>query len=693
MTMGKTVLLALGLLVAGGAQTAFSAGAAADESAEPAAAAAAAPTSGIVMVADRYTWPENWLDTPTASELGITQFSEAPMLAAMVSAGTLPPVEERLPDDPLVIAPYAEGGEYGGTLRVARTGPGDWGDMYRGHLFSMMFRMDPSLNAALPLVAQSLELSSDGRRITMGLRPGAKWSDGMPFTTRDIMWQYEHVLADLDFDWKREYWRGRWMLGGSLAKFSAPDDYTLHISFDNPISTNALIYQMNFNRVKQGVFFTPAHVASRYHAATNPKAAELAKEEGFESWHQALGEHLDMAPGQPFAQPEMSAWPMTSRDSRGIFMERNPYYFAVDTAGNQLPYIDKLDALFYSDAQVALLDMMQGKLDIGGRLMNPVDFALYKENESAGGYAIREWQDTKTARVLYWFNLNHLDPVKSPVLRDKRFRQALSLAINREEINEFVFQGLAIPQQFTVHPGAPFYDPAWARAYADYDPERAQQMLDAMGMTDRDGDGWRKAPGGEPFSLDMLVPTQSVLGAVGFSVSELVRDYWTDLGIKINYRQISEEFHIELNNANKLDLHVGSAAQYLHTQVHPAPTFEELHGYALNWNDWIDHRRWVAGGREGPEPPQGEEPDPEWLRLIEAREAWAAATSEADLNRTGSEVWAIVAELLPSIGTVGAAVRPVLISNRVHNVPETLPFAFEGLLWMQATPVQWFIRE
>ena len=173
---------------------------------------------------------------------------------------------------------------------------------------------------------------------------------------------------------------------------------------------------MNFNRVKQGVFFTPAHVSGQYHAATNPKAAELAKEEGFESWHQALGEHLDMAPGQPFAQPEMSAWPMTSRDSRGIFMERNPYYFAVDTAGNQLPYIDKLDALFYSDAQVALLDMMQGKLDIGGRLMNPVDFALYKENESAGGYAIREWQDTKTARVLYWFNLNHLDPVKSPVL-------------------------------------------------------------------------------------------------------------------------------------------------------------------------------------------------------------------------------------------------------------------------------------
>ena len=191
----------------------------------------------------------------------------------------------------------------------------------------------------------------------------------------------------------------------------------------------------------------------------------------------------------------------------------------------------------------------------------------------------------------------------------------------------------------------------------------------------------------------MLVPTHSVLGAVGFSVSELVREYWIDVGIKINYRHVSDELNGELYAANKLDLVVTTAEQYLHTQVHPLPTLEEVHGYALNWNDWLDHRRWVAGGREGPEPPQGEEPDPEWLRYVEAREAWAAATAEAELNRTGSEVWAMFAELLPSIGTVGAAVRPVLISNRVHNVPDTLPFAFEGLLWMQATPVQWFIRE
>ena len=136
---------------------------------------------------------------------------------------------------------------------------------------------------------------------------------------------------------------------------------------------------------------------------------------------------------------------MESRDSTGKFSVRNPYFFAVDSAGNQLPYIDTLRAIFFADKQVAILNMMQGKVDIGGRMMDPASFALYKQNEEVGGYGVREWQDTKTSRVIFMPNMNSMHPVKGPVLFDKRFRQALSLAINRQEINEFVFLGLATP--------------------------------------------------------------------------------------------------------------------------------------------------------------------------------------------------------------------------------------------------------
>ena len=193
--------------------------------------------------------------------------------------------------------------------------------------------------------------------------------------------------------------------------------------------------------------------------------------------------------------------------------------WAVDTAGNQLPYIDNLTMSYFSQSEVAILSMMQGSVDLGGRLPDPADFALYKENESIGDYTLREWQDLKTARIIYMFNLNHEDPAKRQVFLDKRFRHAMSLAINREEINEFAFNGLATPQQFTVAAGTEFYDPAWARAFADYDPARAKAMLDEIGLRDTDGDGVREGPDGNPFALSMSTSSSSVIGPMGFNIS------------------------------------------------------------------------------------------------------------------------------------------------------------------------------
>ena len=178
--------------------------------------AAAATTAGadMVLVAGRYPWPRSWLETPTASQLGITAFSEAPLLAEMVAGGELPPVEARLPDDPLVIAPFSEVGQYGGTLRVARLSPGDWGDMYRGqHAF--MFRPDPTSNLIIPYLAKGIEVADDNRVVTIFYREGARWSDGEPFTVHDTMWVYEHTMQDPKI---RNFNRGQFTLGGELAR-------------------------------------------------------------------------------------------------------------------------------------------------------------------------------------------------------------------------------------------------------------------------------------------------------------------------------------------------------------------------------------------------------------------------------------------------------------------------------------------
>ena len=653
------------------------------------AAAMAAEGSDIVKIVGRYTVRESWLTPPTASQVGITTFQEAPMLAARVQAGELPPVEDRLPDDPMVMEPYSEVGKYGGELRVARTGPGDYGDMHRGAK-TFLFRADPTLNEIIPHGAKSYELSDDRTVLTFHLREGMKWSDGMPFTTADFMWVYDNVFQNPDIPSQAI----RWSNGGELSNWEAVDDYTLRMTYAEPLTPTYLIPLLNFHRTRQGNIYAPVHYIEEFHADFNDKAEEMAKAEGFENWIAHLSARLSTAPREPYAQPKLAAWVMESRDSTGKFSVRNPYFFAVDSAGNQLPYIDTLRAIFFADKQVAILNMMQGKVDIGGRMMDPASFALYKQNEEVGGYGVREWQDTKTSRVIFMPNMNSVHPVKGPVLFDKRFRQALSLAINRQEINEFVFLGLATPAQYSVDPGAAFFDEAWARSYAEYDPEAAKAKLDEMGMTDRDGDGWREAPGGEEFVLDLRPHTSSVLGTMGDNISELARNYWEEIGIRINYKQIAQELQSQLLNANELDIVIFVSEHYMPSRLSSPPPFGgDVIIHSLEWRNYYRHQRWIEGGRQGDEPPAGVEPPLEWKQWIDDWHAWVDAPDAEEFNRIGTKVWAFQAEQLPVIGTVAKAVRPIIINSRINNVPDVLPFSFESFLWVQTLPAQWYIDE
>ena len=651
--------------------------------------AAAATTAGadMVLVAGRYPWPRSWLETPTASQLGITAFNEAPLLAEMVAGGELPPVEDRLPDDPLVIAPFSEVGQYGGTLRVARLSPGDWGDMYRGqHAF--MFRPDPTSNLIIPYLAKGIEVSDDNRVVTIFYREGARWSDGEPFTVHDTMWVYEHTMQDPEI---RNFNRGQFTLGGELARFESVGDYTLRITFPVALTQPKLSVLMAYTRSRQGRFYAPVHFLQQFHPKFNPDAEKLAAAEGYDDWIKHFDDRLNFDPRRKYIQPEMGPWYMSDRDSKGITRVRNPYFWAVDTAGNQLPYIDNLTMSYFAQSEVAILSMMQGSVDLGGRLPDPADFALYKENESIGDYTLREWQDLKTARMIYMFNLNHDDPVKREVFLDKRFRHAMSLAINREEINEFAFNGLATPQQFTVAAGAEFYDPAWAGAFADYDPARAQAMLDEIGLRDTDGDGVREGPDGSPFALSMSTSSSSVIGPMGFNISELVRDYWQEVGVRVDLKMVSEELYSELRTANQLDVHAGVAGDYNPNRLASNPGFGTLKAYAENWDRWWQRELWVQQGSQGEEPPAGEKPPAEWERFIRTGWGWPNATDDEEFNRLGAERWALQAELLPAIGTVAYVVRPIIVNNRVRNVPEVLPFAFESMLWIQATPAQFYI--
>ena len=643
----------------------------------------------IIKIAGAYTVKESWLNPKTASEMGITSYNESPALAALVQSGDLPPVEDRLPDDPMVIEPYNSVGSYGGEIRVARTSPGDWGDMHRGAKV-MLFRADPTLNEIIPFGARGYELSADRRTLTFHLYKGHKWSDGKPFTTKDFMWVYNNIFLNDKITTQERHWSN----GGELSKWKAIDDETLEIKFKEPLTPAVLTPLMNWHRARQGNIFIPAHYAEQYHIDFNPKAEDVAKSEGYDNWVAGFKAHIDVSPKQPFVFPKIGAWLLESRDSSGKVEVRNPYFHAVDTEGNQLPYIDKVVSTYFADKEVAILNMMQGKIDLGGRLMNPASFALYKENEEIGGYQLREWQDTKTSRIIFMPNMNSTDPVKGPIIGDKRFRQALSLGLNRSEINEFVFLGLATPAQYTTDAGATFFDPSWRESYAKYDPAGAKSILDGMGMKDTNGDGWRETPSGEQFVLDLRPHTSSVLGTMGDAISELARDYWQELGIKVSYKLIGQELGDELKQGNALDIVIFVAEMYMPARLSSPPAFGvDTIVYSTEWKSWYDHKAWIAGGRQGDEPAAGIEPPAEWKQWLDDWHDWVVAPDQAEFDRLGKAVWSFQAEQLPVIGTVANAVRPIIINNRIQNVPEKLPFSFESFLWVQTLPSQWYIKE
>ena len=332
----------------------------------------------LVAVAYAGAIPTTWLEARTASQLGITSFNEAPMLAALVASGDLPPVAERLPDDPLVLEPLNEIGTYGGTISASNTG--GWSDL--GHVrLSYLFTTDPSCSAVIPDVAKGYDLSADGTELTIYLREGMKWSDGAPLTADDVMYFYNDVVLNDEIN----HWvRFVWTIGGELATFEKLDDYAFRIKMAIPY--RPVLSMINHWYTLPSFFMMPSHFAKQFHIDHNPKANELAKELGHENWVDAHSKELNVFPNVDALKkvPTLGTWVMETDVQLKKTFARNPYYHVVDTAGNQLPYIDRVVVNIVSDQQVTILDALQGKSDVAGPAAQAVGDAALQARRAPG---------------------------------------------------------------------------------------------------------------------------------------------------------------------------------------------------------------------------------------------------------------------------------------------------------------------
>lgn len=442
-------------------------------------------------------------------------FNEAPMFTEQVKQGKLPPVSERLPENPLVIVPLEEIGIYGGTLRRALTGdiaqtPGPNKTLNE----NLMGYERPFPNSIQLNLAEHFTYQDSGKVAIFKIRKGVKWSDGHPFTVDDILFWYYDMIFDDDAR-QNPFPPAGWMVDGKPMRLKKIDPHTLEISSPKPLGR--VLHELS-----RALIAAPKHILSPLHPKYNPKTDYNAFREATTS------AQLLMQPGIP----RISAWiPVEWIRGQRIIYERNPYYWKIDTAGNQLPYADRIIFNIIQDPQVILLKFINGELDLIGRYTRIDMFPTLKVKEKNGKFNLRITGPNRGPA--YHLNWDAPNPALREAFRNKNVRIALSHAVNRAEIDEIIFHGLLEPSGYSFGPISPYFSPEAYKKYSEYDPDKARRLLDREGYIDTDGDGIREFRDGSRFELtiDFVHPGGMFNGQ---PVSELVADHWRAIGIKVN---------------------------------------------------------------------------------------------------------------------------------------------------------------
>ena len=607
----------------------------------------------------------------------IDRFFEAPMLAALVAEGKLPPVEERIGQDPMVVRPAFEIGQYGGILRGA--GP----EGFAGHLIEEsqqpMAKWPPDASIFYPNIPKSWELSADEKVFTLHLRRGMKWSDGEDLDAEDFEFFFESILKSEEITGVIPEPRERYRVGGELMTMRTIDRYTVQYTFAVPY----------FNAVRsgwaRGRAFAPAHYLSQYHIEHNPDAASLAKSEGYETWIEAFAAHHSdrghsgsLPVGYSFTDLPVTDIFYLKEDGPGVqFWERNPYYWKVDTAGNQLPYADGIQRLkLQNPPQIVPGKLMAGELDWpGSGHMDIGDLPVYRRNEESGGYRVYLWPDqSRSTPIAVAFNYTHKDPVKRQMFNDLRFRTALSFAINRQEISDKLYNGLAEPFIPAVPSHWTGYEDWMTTHNAEYDVDRANRLLDEMGLAWDADRTWRLQPDGKPIFID---GTHVFGDQTTQDVIELISGYWAEIGVRMVPKFVQYPLWFELGQANELDAgfdRTGGGSEVTAQSAYPLrliPPWHWIHCCpvaAYPWGQWYH-----SGGTEGEEPPA------EIKRLFELADEWlAAAPGSPAYEAAANELLRRNIEGMYFVGTVSFPPAVVAVNNRIGNIPEESFYLFSA---------------
>jgi peptide/nickel transport system substrate-binding protein len=609
---------------------------------------AIAAIAALALTAAATAWPA----TGRAQD-----YQEVPMVSDAVEAGELPPVAERLPDAPRVLDFEGYGleiGRSGGEITWLARRARDIRIMnVYGYARLVGYDRDFELE---PDILESIEV--EGERIfTLHLRPGLRWSDGEPFTADDFAYFWNDVNLNEDL---RPYGPDvRLTVDGQLPDFEVIDEYTVRYTWQQPnpeflpaLAGAAPLY-----------IYLPEHYMRQFHADyADAEALEQAVEEsGERNWvalHIRRGDLYEANnPDLPVLQPWVNTTPPPS--DRFVF-ERNPFFHRVDPEGMQLPYLDRV-IVRISDSSLIPAQTGAGESDLQARSLRFDNITFLLEGEERNDYTVHLWSTALGSEVALYPNLNVTDNTMRELNRDVRFRRALSMAINRDEINQVIFFGLASPGNNTALPASPLYDEERTQLYATYQPDAANALLDEMGLTERNAEGIRLLPSGEP--LEIVVHTAGER-TMEVDVLELIADTWRDVGVAMFTSSSQRDVFRTRIYAGEVAMSVWYGFDNALFTASTVP--RELAPVEQAWLQYPKWGQYVQTGGDA-----GEPPDMDFgIRLMELWNSWMTTTDRLERMAVVEEMLDIHAEQVTSIGTVQGVLQPVVVANRLHNVPE-----------------------
>jgi peptide/nickel transport system substrate-binding protein len=623
-------------------------------------------------------------------------FSENPKIGALngriVGNPAMPALADRLPAEPLVVAPYDEIGIYGGTFNmISNALEAGTSDLLSVRHVNLV-RFSDDLVTIVPNIAKGWEWNDDFTQLTFFLRKGHKWSNGDPFTAADVEFWYENLNLDTNVIAKPKDYV---LVAGEPMTVDVIDDQTVRFNLPAPKPGLLAYFATHY-----GQGFQSKKFLGKFHPAINPDADKEAKAAGFESGYEVVNLYYgqsdwtdtptpllrvpDKISKLPAAvMPSLESYVTIAESTEGRHYVANPYFHMVDTAGNQLPYIDEQDETMANDNEVRILKAINGEIDYKLQSLALPMAPVLLDNAEKGKFKV----DLRPEIALPTFGINvtHPDLEKRKVFGDLRFRQAMSVAINRDEINEVAFLGLGEAKQYVPFSPAPdFVSDEMKQYYAQYDQGLAKKLLDEIGVVDQDGDGARDLPNGKKLVINLQFATQGIAA----EVVELVAQHWTNVGIETTAKEVTPDEMRSAQSANQLDVMIWRKGKPLAINLGNnelfLPPFENYFGVrnGMLWAEYID-----SNGANGVKPP-----DYVYEMIEDISKFQSALAGTPESAAIGARLVENMTGNLLFIGTV-LAPAPIYHRNALRNFTDFQTASYEYYRTYPYRPQQWFLAE